>query len=45
MIAEKFHAMASLGDRNSRVKDVWDVACLARRDASDGDTRRAVMRS
>ncbi len=40
MIAEKFHAMASLGDRNSRVKDLWDVACLARRFAFDGDTLR-----
>ena len=38
MIAEKFHAMASLGDRNSRVKDLWDVACLARCFAFDGDT-------
>ena len=38
MIAEKFHAMASLGERNSRVKDLWDVACLARRFAFDGDT-------
>ena len=40
MIAEKFHAMASLGDRNSRVKDLWDVACLARRFAFDGESLR-----
>ena len=40
MVTEKFHAMASLGDRNSRVKDLWDVACLARRFACDGDTLR-----
>ena len=40
MIAEKFHTMASLGDRDSRVKDLWDVVCLARRFAFDGDTVR-----
>ncbi len=43
MIAEKFHAMASLGERNSRVKDLWDVACLARRFAFDGDTLRTAI--
>ena len=43
MIAEKFHAMASLGDRNSRVKDLWDVVCLARRFAFDGDTLRTAI--
>lgn len=40
MLPEKFHAMASLGDRNSRLKDVWDAACLARRFAFVGDTLR-----
>ena len=34
LVAEKFHAMASLGDRNSRVKDLRDVVCLARRSRS-----------
>ena len=43
MVAEKFHAMASLGDRNSRVKDLWDVACLARRFAFDGYTSRTAI--
>ena len=43
MIAEKFHAMASLGDRNSRVKALWDVACLARRFAFGGDTLRTAI--
>ena len=43
MTAEKFHAMASLGDRNSRVKDLWDVTCLARRFAFDGDTLRTAI--
>ena len=43
LVAEKFHAMASLGDRNSRVKDLWDVACLARRFAFDGDTLRPAI--
>ena len=35
--------MASLGDRNSRVKDLWDVACLAHRFAFDGDTLRTAI--
>ena len=43
MIAEKFHAMVSLGDANSRMKDLWDVACLARRFAFDGDTLRTAI--
>ena len=43
LVAEKFQAMASLGDRNSRVKDLWDVACLARRFAFDGDTLRTAI--
>ncbi len=43
MIAEKFHAMASLGDRNSRVKDLRDVVCLARRFAFDGETLRTTI--
>ena len=43
MIAEKFHAMASLGDSNSRVKDLWDVACLARRFAFDSYTLRTAI--
>ena len=43
MVAEKFHAMVSRGEINSRVKDLWDIACLARRFAFDGETlRRAV---
>ena len=43
MIAEKFHALAGLGDRNSPVKDLWDVACLARRFAFDGDSLRTAI--
>ena len=43
MIAEKFHAMVSLGDANSRMKDLWDVACLARRFAFDGGTLRTAI--
>ena len=43
MIAEKFHAMVSLGEANSRMKDLWDVACLARRFAFDGDTLRTAI--
>ena len=37
MVAEKFEAMVSRGGDNSRVKDIWDIACLARRFAFDGD--------
>ena len=44
LVAEKFHAMASLGDRNSRVKDLWDIACLARRFTFDGETLRTAIK-
>lgn len=37
MVAEKFEAMVSRGADNSRVKDIWDITCLARRFAFDGD--------
>ena len=40
MVAEKFEAMVSRGADNSRVKDLWDIACLARRFAFDGETLR-----
>ena len=40
MIAEKSHAMASLGERISRVRDVWEVAYIARRSVFGGDTPR-----
>ena len=43
MIAEKFEAMVSRGVDNSRVKDLWDIACLARRFAFDGDTLRTAI--
>ena len=43
LVAEKFHAMASLGNRNSRVKDLWDIACLARRFTFDGDILRTAI--
>ncbi|MCY3843268.1 MAG: nucleotidyl transferase AbiEii/AbiGii toxin family protein [Acidobacteria bacterium] len=35
--------VASLGDRNSRLKDLWDVACLTRCFAFDGDTLRTAI--
>lgn len=44
MVAAKFHAMASLGNRNSRVKDLWDIACLARRFTFDGETLRTAIK-
>ena len=40
LIAEKFEAMVHLGVTNTRVKDLWDIACLARRFAFDGETLR-----
>ena len=43
MIAEKFEAMVSRGVDNSRVKDLWDIACLARRFAFDGETLRTAI--
>ena len=38
VVAEKFEAMVRRGMTNSRVKDLWDIACLARRFAFDGET-------
>ena len=43
LIAEKFDAMVSLGLTNTRVKDLWDIACLARRFAFDGETLRTAI--
>lgn len=42
-IAEKFEAMVRLGSLNSRIKDFWDVAALARHFAFDGDALRTAM--
>ena len=42
-VAEKFEAMVRLGQTNSRVKDFWDVSCLARRFAFDGETLRSAV--
>ena len=43
LVAEKFEAMVSLGMGNSRVKDLWDVACVARRFPFDGETLRTAI--
>lgn len=43
LIAEKFEAMVHRGTDNSRVKDLWDIACLARRFAFDGETLRTAI--
>ena len=43
MVAEKLEAMVSLGADNSRVKDLWDIACLARGFAFDGETLRTAI--
>lgn len=42
-VAEKLESMVRLGPLNSRVKDFWDVACLARRFAFDGETLRSAI--
>ena len=43
LVAEKLEAMVQLGLNNSRAKDFWDVACLARRFAFDGETLRTAI--
>ena len=43
VVAEKLEAMVSLGATNSRVKDIWDVALLARRFEFDGETLRSAI--
>ncbi len=43
VVAEKFHALVVLGDRNSRLKDFYDLYVLARRFAFEGrDLARAM---
>lgn len=42
-IAEKFEAMVRLGPLNSRVKDLWDVAALARFFDFEGDLLREAI--
>ena len=48
LIAEKFSAMVRFGERNTRSKDVWDIAALAHEFSFDGPTlwlavRRTMM--
>lgn len=43
LVAEKLEAMVRLGAANSRVKDLWDIACLARRFPFDGETLRTAI--
>ena len=43
VVAEKLETMVSRDETNSRVKDLWDVACLARRFAFDGETLRTAI--
>ncbi len=38
VIAEKYHAMVKLGQANSRMKDFYDLAVIARRTALDSTT-------
>ena len=43
VVAEKLHAMVEHDALNTRVKDLWDVACLARRFAFDGELLRTAI--
>ncbi len=43
LVAEKLDAMVRLDTTNTRVKDLWDIACLARLFAFDGETVRAAI--
>ena len=43
VIAEKLHAMVDHDALNTRVKDLWDVACLARRFAFSGEVLRSAI--
>ena len=43
VVAEKFKAMVSRDETNSRVKDLWDIACLSRCFAFDGETLRTAI--
>ena len=43
LIAEKLEAMVSLGAANTRVKDLWDIACLARNFTFEGETLRTAV--
>lgn len=42
-VAEKFEAMVRLGPVNTRMKDFWDVAALARQFSFDGETLRTAI--
>ncbi len=42
-VAEKFEAMVRLGPVNTRMKDFWDVAVLARQFSFDGETLRTAI--
>ena len=42
-VAEKCEAIVRRGARNSRVKDYWDVACIASNFAFDGETLRSAI--
>ncbi len=43
VVAEKLHAMVDHDALNTRVKDLWDVACLARRFAFSGEILRSAI--
>ena len=45
VIAEKFHAMVELGINNSRMKDFFDLAVIARTSALDGSVLVAALRA
>jgi len=44
-IAEKLHAMVTLGSKNSRMRDFFDVRALARAEAFDGERLARAIRT
>ncbi len=44
VVAEKFSAMVTLGQANSRVKDIWDIAALATNFTFDGSRLQRALR-
>jgi predicted nucleotidyltransferase component of viral defense system len=45
VVAEKLHAMVTLGSKNSRLRDFFDVLILARREPFDGPTLVAALQA
>jgi hypothetical protein len=44
-VAEKFHAMVTLGSKNSRMRDFYDIRALSQHEAFDGATLSDAIRA